>query len=126
MGELPLSAAALQEKRWSMAAERQEGARRRRRASDDDRVHLADLSLRRLSQGPAVRHQAALVDTGKLRYVFRDFLLDGVALKAAVVAHCAGLDRYYVFLDAMFANQATWAQGRRRPTLRQAQPAGSP
>ncbi len=38
--------------------------------------------------------------------------LDGVALRAAVIAHCAGPDRYYPFLDAMFANQTSWARAK--------------
>ena len=52
------------------------------------------------------------IDTGKVRYVFRDFPLDGVALRAAVIAHCAGPERYYAFLDAMFANQTSWARAK--------------
>ncbi|MFO1069175.1 MAG: DsbA family protein [Geminicoccaceae bacterium] len=52
------------------------------------------------------------IDTGKVRYVFRDFPLDGVALKAAVLAHCAGPDRYYAFLDALFSSQTTWARAK--------------
>ena len=57
---------------------------------------------------PAIK--AKYIDTGKAKLVFRDFPLDQLALQAAVLAHCAGDARYFKFLDAMFASQATWAR----------------
>lgn len=51
------------------------------------------------------------VDTGKVKYVFRDFPLDRVALTAAMVARCAGPSRYFGFLDVFFRQQAQWAAG---------------
>jgi protein-disulfide isomerase len=50
------------------------------------------------------------IDTGKVKLVLRDFPLDQVALRAAVIAHCAGDERYYTFINALFANQLRWAQ----------------
>lgn len=52
------------------------------------------------------------VDTGKVRLTFRDFPLDQVALKAAVIAHCSGGDRYFRFLDALFSSQDTWRRAK--------------
>lgn len=49
------------------------------------------------------------VDTGKVRLVVRDFPTDAVALRAAVLAHCAGPERYFAFVDALLASQARWA-----------------
>jgi protein-disulfide isomerase len=57
------------------------------------------------------------VDTGKVRMVFRDFPTNGPALDAAVLAHCAGPDRYIGFLDVLFQTQASWASS---PDPRQA------
>jgi protein-disulfide isomerase len=54
--------------------------------------------------------KAKYIDTGKAKLIFRDFPLDQVALQAAVLAHCAGDARYFRFLDAMFASQATWTR----------------
>ena len=51
------------------------------------------------------------VDTGKVKYVFRDFPLDGLALRAAAIAHCAGPERYFTFLDVFFQQQANWTRG---------------
>lgn len=51
------------------------------------------------------------IDTGKVRYVFRDFPLDQLhpqARKAAEAAHCAGEQRkYWEMHDTMFKNQRT-------------------
>lgn len=49
------------------------------------------------------------IDSGKVRFVFRDFPLDGVAVRAAAVAHCAGPDRYFGFVDVLFQTQSSWA-----------------
>lgn len=50
------------------------------------------------------------IDTGQAKLVMRDFPLDQNALNAAVVAHCAGPDRYFAFLEAMFTSQQRWAR----------------
>jgi protein-disulfide isomerase len=47
---------------------------------------------------------------GKVRMIYRDFPLDQRALTAAVLAHCAGPDRYFSFLDVLFETQASWAR----------------
>lgn len=52
------------------------------------------------------------VDTGKVRFVVRDFPTDAVALKAHVLAHCAGPDRYFAFVDALFQSQSRWASAK--------------
>lgn len=49
------------------------------------------------------------LDTGKVRLVVRDFPTDALALRAAVLAHCAGPERYFAFVDALLASQARWA-----------------
>ena len=56
--------------------------------------------------------QAKLIDTGKLRYVFRDYPLDQVALMAAQVAHALPPDRYEPFTLALLAAQDRWAFAR--------------
>jgi protein-disulfide isomerase len=56
---------------------------------------------------PKVRSE--WVETGKIRFVFRDFPLDRSALKAAQLAHCTGDQRFWGFLEAEFGNQQIWA-----------------
>ena len=48
------------------------------------------------------------IDTGKVRFIFRDFPLDGVALKAATLAHCMPEGQYYPFIKVLFKNQMSW------------------
>jgi protein-disulfide isomerase len=56
--------------------------------------------------------KAKLIDTGKVRYVFRDFPLDQVALTAAMVARALPPERYEPFVSALFASQDRWAFAR--------------
>jgi len=51
--------------------------------------------------------KAKYVDTGKVRYVFREFLTDPVQLAAAgfLLARCGGPDKYFSILDGVFHAQ---------------------
>jgi protein-disulfide isomerase len=48
------------------------------------------------------------IDTGKAKLILRDFPLDEPALKAAMIARCAPPDRFYPFVNALFADQPQW------------------
>jgi len=48
------------------------------------------------------------IDTGKVRLVFRDFPLDGLAMAGAMLARCAPGDRGQAMLNVMFRQQGTW------------------
>jgi protein-disulfide isomerase len=50
------------------------------------------------------------IDTGKAKLVFRDFPLDGLALKGAKLARCAPPERFYGFIDVLFRQQDVWAR----------------
>ena len=50
------------------------------------------------------------IDTGKVRFIYRDFPLDSLATAAAMLAHCAGGERYFGFLDVLFRSQKAWAR----------------
>ncbi len=65
--------------------------------------HCADLSLNILPQ-----LKAAYFDTGKVYYVLRDFPLDNVAASATVIARCLPRDKFYPFMDKLFASQPSW------------------
>lgn len=56
--------------------------------------------------------KSEFIDKGQVRLVFRDFPLDNLALTASVVARCAGPERYFPFVDALFASQDKWARDR--------------
>jgi protein-disulfide isomerase len=49
------------------------------------------------------------IDTGKAKLIFRDFPLDQLAFAGAVLARCGGPEKYYTFLNVLFAQQRQWA-----------------
>lgn len=48
------------------------------------------------------------IDTGKVRLTMRDFPLDNIALKAAMMARCAPKENYFNLVEVVFANQQRW------------------
>ena len=48
------------------------------------------------------------IDTGKVRFIFREFPLDPLAAAAAMLARCAGKDKFFPLVDAFFAQQKDW------------------
>jgi protein-disulfide isomerase len=59
---------------------------------------------------PRVKRE--LVETGRVRMVFRDFPLDEISLRAHAVARSFPADRYEPFISALFATQDRWAYAR--------------
>ncbi len=51
------------------------------------------------------------VDTGQVRFIFREFPLDSVAATASMLARCAGKDRFFPLIEVLFKQQNTWAVG---------------
>jgi len=49
------------------------------------------------------------IDTGKVRYILREFPLDPLAAGAFMLARCAGKDKYYPLVETLFQQQRTWA-----------------
>jgi protein-disulfide isomerase len=49
------------------------------------------------------------VDTGKVRFIFREFPLDPLAAAAFQLARCAPEDKYFPMVDVLFQTQASWA-----------------
>jgi protein-disulfide isomerase len=52
------------------------------------------------------------VDTGKVRLIFREFPFDGLALRASMLARCAGPERYFPMLDVLFQQQKQWTSAK--------------
>lgn len=50
------------------------------------------------------------IDTGKVRFIFRDFPLDEPALRASQISRCAPKENFSKFTSAMFQTQGNWAQ----------------
>ena len=58
---------------------------------------------------PALK--AKYVDTGKAKFVLREFPLDRLALAAFMLARCAGPEKRDAVVDRLFDHQADWAFG---------------
>ena len=48
------------------------------------------------------------IDTGKVRFIFREFPLDQLAAAGAMLARCAGKDKYFPMIDTLFSQQREW------------------
>jgi protein-disulfide isomerase len=49
------------------------------------------------------------IDTGKVRFILREFPLDPLATAGFMLARCAGNDKYYAVIDLLFDQQKNWA-----------------
>lgn len=60
------------------------------------------------------------IDTGKIRYVFREFPLDIKAAAGAMLARCIAKDdsgKYFAVIDMLFKQQMDWAMKNTAETL---------
>jgi protein-disulfide isomerase len=51
------------------------------------------------------------VDTGKVRFVYREVYFDRFGLWAGMVARCGGPERYFGLVDLLYEKQDEWARG---------------
>jgi len=49
------------------------------------------------------------IETGKVRFIMREFPLDPLAAAGFMLARCAGPDRYFPMIEVLFAKQRDWA-----------------
>ena len=52
----------------------------------------------------------AYIDTGKVRLVYNDFPLGGLATAAAMLARCAGSKKYFGLIELFFRGQKKWGR----------------
>ncbi len=57
--------------------------------------------------------KAEYIDTGKIKFIYRDFPTDGMAMGAALLTRCAPNDRGKTLVEMMFKNQSTWMKAER-------------
>ena len=65
------------------------------------------------------------IDTGKVRFVLREFPLDPLAVAGFMLARCEGEAKYYPITDLLFEQQRSWAFNEKpldalQQTMRQA------
>ena len=52
------------------------------------------------------------IDTGKVRFIFREFPLDQLAAAAFMLARCGTKDRYFPMIETLFQQQKDWVVQR--------------
>jgi protein-disulfide isomerase len=57
------------------------------------------------------------IDTGKVRFIFREFPLDPLAAGAFMLARCAGEGKYFPMIEMLFEQQDKWAIRQPLPPL---------
>ena len=60
--------------------------------------------------GPLKEIKKNYIDTGKVKFVFREAYFDRPGLWASMVARCGGPLRYFGISDLIFENQSEWAR----------------
>lgn len=66
--------------------------------------HCADFALKTF---PVLKER--YIDTGKVRYILREFPLDPLSAGTFMLARCAGKDKYYPMVETLFEQQRKWA-----------------
>jgi len=57
------------------------------------------------------------IDTGKVRFIFREFPLDPLAAGASMLARCADKEKFYPLIETLFQLQTKWAVEKPIPQL---------
>jgi protein-disulfide isomerase len=63
--------------------------------------------------------QKRYIDTGKVRFIFREFPLDALAAAGFMLARCAGKDKFMPVVETLFAKQREWMVDPPIPPLRE-------
>jgi protein-disulfide isomerase len=61
--------------------------------------------------------QKRYIDTGKVRFIFREFPLDALAAAGFMLARCAGKDKFMPVVETLFAKQPEWLVQKPIPPL---------
>ena len=61
--------------------------------------------------------KADYIDTGKVKFIFREVYFDRFGLWASMVARCGGQERFFGITDLMFKTQAAWTRAGDAPAI---------
>lgn len=74
--------------------------------------HCAQFHIRSL---PQIRSE--YIDTGEVRWIFREFPLDSLGMAAFMLARCLPQDNYFPTIETLFREQRTWTGPEARKEL---------
>ena len=61
--------------------------------------------------------KADYIDTGKVKFIYREVYFDRYGLWASMVARCAGPDRFFGVNDLLFSTQSEWVRAGEAPAI---------
>lgn len=61
--------------------------------------------------------QRRYIETGQVRYIFREFPLNDLDFFAFMLARCSGNDKFFSFVDVLFKEQEKWLVDSPMPPL---------
>ena len=68
-------------------------------------------------EGTFKQIKSEFIDTGKVKFIFREFPFDDLALAAFMLARCAPEGKYFPMIDVLFERQQTWTKNNPRGEL---------
>jgi len=64
----------------------------------------------RFHDGPYKQLKADYIDTGKIKFIYREVYFDRYGLWASMIARCNGGDRFFGIADLIYKGQAEWTR----------------
>ena len=61
-------------------------------------------------EGPYKQLKKDFIDTGKVKFIYREVYFDRPGLWASMVARCGGSEKFFGMTDLIFKDQSTWAR----------------
>ncbi|SPJ26702.1 DsbA family protein [Falsiruegeria mediterranea] len=61
-------------------------------------------------EGPYKQLKKDFIDTGKVKFVYREVYFDRYGLWASMIARCAGPEKFFGLSDLIYAGQSDWAR----------------
>ncbi len=61
-------------------------------------------------EGPYKQLKAEYIDTGKIKFIYREVYFDRPGLWASMVARCGGPERFFGIVDLIYKGQSEWAR----------------
>lgn len=60
--------------------------------------------------GPFKQLKKEYIDTGKVKFIFREVYFDRYGLWASMIARCTGPEKFFGITDLVFEGQSTWSR----------------
>ncbi|MCF6233652.1 MAG: DsbA family protein [Rhodobacteraceae bacterium] len=61
-------------------------------------------------KGPYQQLKKDYIDTGKVKFIYREVYFDRYGLWASMVARCSGPDKFFGITDLIYENQSEWSR----------------